>query len=83
MPSARSGYVFQVDMLKSSSLPLLKKFLGTDEGLELKVIMNVSALDFSNVATISSLPRENQKVLGAKRCNRCSGELHILLIQFY
>lgn len=29
--------LFQVDMIKLSSFPVLKRFLGTDEGLELKV----------------------------------------------
>ena len=28
---------FQADLIKLSTLPILKRFLGTDEGLELKV----------------------------------------------
>lgn len=32
--------LFKVDMIKLSTFPVLKRFLGTDEGLELKVILN-------------------------------------------
>ena len=33
--------MLQIDLIKYSSLPVLKKFLGDDEGLELKVRVKV------------------------------------------
>jgi len=35
--------LFKVDIIKSSALPVLKRFLGTDEGLEIKVYKNCNS----------------------------------------
>ncbi|XP_022317975.2 RNA 3'-terminal phosphate cyclase-like protein [Crassostrea virginica] len=52
-----------VDMIKLSSFPVLKRFLGTDEGLELKIIRRGAAPDGGGEVTFSCPCRQKLRPL--------------------
>lgn len=61
-------YFEQVDLIKLSSFPILKRFLGTDEGLELKVQWLYLIKSFVCVSPSSSIAVSTENILLLMYC---------------